>query len=722
MTVQTSAKKIAPSRLNVDARQLLSRAWELYGQGYPDKAGALCERLLEDSPGDAETMHLKALVCWHQGDRPQAISLLKQAAERQPDQPRHHNNLGVFLNQEGLHDQAAACLEKAVHLSPHYHDARCNLGLALFHQNKLMAAAHCFKEVITHCPTHGPAYANLGLTLLAQGAHIQAATAYKRALAIDPHQVVWWGNLGAAHLAMDNFSQAAHAFQQALGIDPDSADHNNHLSVALRALGDLEGAVAVLQRALARCPDHPEALSNFCIVLQQTCQWELLEPLLARLDQNTLCALNNKRLPAEQPMYNIWRSTDPGLNLKVARAWSHEAEKRALCSALPYTHLPPACAGQRITVGYLSYDFRNHPVAHQLLPLFGLHNRKRFRVLAFSMRPDDGSQYRARMEHDCDQFIEIGHLDPERSARSIHESNTDILIDLMGHSHHNRLQMMALRPAPLQVGYLGFLASTGAGFIDYLIADDVVVPQAHNDLYTEKLIRMPHCYQMNHNLFFPSALCSSRADWGLPPQGFIFCCFNSAYKINATLFGAWIAILKQVPGSVLWLFRDNAMAETQLKKMAVQMGLEPHRLIFADKAPLPDHIQRLQLADLALDTDGYNGGATTANALWAGVPVLTVLGTHWVSRMSASHLMTAGIPELVAANLEAYTQSAIRLAMDPTRLQALRAQLNYQKLNNPLFNAGAFVRDLETGFEMIWKRHCNGLAPAHVRVPPSATR
>jgi protein O-GlcNAc transferase len=663
---------------------------------------------------------LKALVRWHFGDRTEAISLLMRAIENQPGQPLHYNNLGVFLTQSGCYDKAAAVLEKAVALSPRDNDARCNLGLAWFHQGRLTAAAQCFRNVIADCPDHGPSHANLGMTYLANGAYRAAAKAYRCALVIDPKQPHWWANLAAASLAMDSFSQSKSALREALRLEPDNTAHAVNLGIVLRANSDLSGSIKVLKKALVVDPDHPEALSNLCIALQQTCQWQLLTPLLDRMDRNTRKALSARLCPAEQPMFNIRRSTDPGLSLAVASAWSREIEQKALRCADRFQHHRPACSDRPITLGYLSYDFRNHPVAHQLLPLFDLHDRSRFRVIAFSLGPDDASEYRAKIQTDCDRFIEIGHLDHKRAAHLIHESKTDILIDLMGHSHHNRLQIPALRPAPLQVSYLGFLSSTGAAFMDYMIADAVVAPYANTQAFSEKLIRLPHCYQMNHTLFFPESDQQSRVRWGLPRQGFVFCCFNPAYKFNARLFGTWVSILRQVPGSVLWLLRDNSVAVRHLEETARQMGLEPHRLVFADKAPLPEHVQRLQLADLALDTDGYNGGATTANALWAGLPVLTILGSHWVSRMSASHLLAAGLPELVARNLDVYTQKALDLARKPERLQALRSKLNRQRRVNPLFDAAAFTRDLESGFEIIWERYCRGLAPDHLLVPPSA--
>lgn len=717
--MQTRVKIISEQRPMADAgRQLLSRAWQLYGDGHLANANRWCDQLLEDHPDDPEVIHLKALILWGLRHQSQAISLLQRAAELQPEQPRHFNNLGVFLNKTGLYNRAEACFKTAVKLSPHYYDARSNLGLAWYYQGKLEAAAQCFRAVLSDCPTPGPVYANLGMALLAQGDNSGAAKAYEHALASTPEQPQWWGNLGAALLAKGDFTQAVRAFQQAVNFDPANADYMSHLGVALRALGDYAGSISILQKALAISPDHPDILSDLCVALQQTCQWQQLPPLLQRLHNQTQNALSRGERPAEQPMFNIWRSSDPHLNGSVARSWSRYAENRALRSGNRYRHKEALYSDRLIHVGYISHDFRNHPVAHQMLPLFGLHNRNRFHISAFSLGPDDASVYHRQIQHDCDQFIDISTLSTQQAAQCIHDNNVDILVDLMGHSNHNRLQILALCPAPIQVAYLGFLASTGADFIDYLIADETVVPSGQDTYYSEKIIYMPRCYQINHNLFFPAQRKGSCEDHGLPSDRFVFCCFNSSYKINAPVFDTWIEILKQVPHSVLWLYNDNPMATQQLSALAAQKGIDSHRLFFADKVPLADHLHRLQFADLALDTDGYNGGATTANALWAGVPVVTIIGNHWVSRMSASHLIAAGFPDLVTSDRASYTKKVLDLARNPKKLECLRSELNCRRKTNALFDASTFVRDLESGFEAIWQRHCNGLTPAHVRVLP----
>jgi predicted O-linked N-acetylglucosamine transferase (SPINDLY family) len=276
------------------------------------------------------------------------------------------------------------------------------------------------------------------------------------------------------------------------------------------------------------------------------------------------------------------------------------------------------------------------------------------------------------------------------------------------------MDTLALRPAAVQIGYLGFLATTGAGYIDYLVADRIVVPESHEPFYSEKLIRMPACYQMNHSESMEPGH-ARRGDWGLPPSGPVLCCFNASYKIDRRLFDAWMRILHRVPDAVLWLNGTCLSAVRNMRSRAALLGIDPDRLIFAGKVPLAVHLNRLTLADLALDTVRYNGGATTANALAAGVPVITVVGRHWVSRMTASHLTAAGLPDLVCPSLEEYVEGAVNLAGDAAALKAIRQRLDRAAAGG-LMDAGRFVRCLESGYQTAWLRYLDGLEPDHIDI------
>ncbi len=707
-----------PSDNTQEMAASLARGWRLWSSGNMDQAAALCRQLMLINPEHGQLLHLSGMVLWKQEKLTEALTMMQRAISIEPGQPLHYNNLGVMLNEAAKYDQAVRVLEQAIQLSPNYHEAHNNLGLALYHLNALPQSAERFEQALTLCPDHAPSLSNLGMVCLAQGNFTRAIETYEKAVAIDGSQASWWGNLGAAYLASGKFSSSTRCFQQANRIYPENINYHNNLGVSLRAEGDLSGSIQILRQGHALAPDHDEILSNLCIALQLTCQWNEAAPLFERLDSHTRNALSSDRLPAEQPMFNIRRSSDRKLNLAVARAWSRESKRKALRNAGLAEHITRGLSRQRLTIGYLSYDFRDHPVAHQLLPLFGLHDRSRFRVLAFSMGPDDKSDYRRRIQDDSDEFIDIAGFDIRRSAAEIHKRRVDILIDLMGHSHHSRLEIPALRPAPIQISYLGFLSTCGADFVDYTIADPIVVPTHHAAQFSESVIRMPHCYQMNHNEFQRLGSTSTRDRWGLPDKGIVFCSFNKSYKIDPSLFGYWASILRQVPDSVLWLYNDNPIAVDNLRTAARNHQVHPDRLIFSSKIALPDHLKRLELADLALDTVTYNGGATTANALWAGLPVLGLLGCHWVSRMTASHLIAAGLPELVTHDLAEYEKTALRLATSSEALADLRGKLRNNRSTYPLFDARMFVRHLERAYRTVWDRYSSGRAPISLSIPP----
>jgi predicted O-linked N-acetylglucosamine transferase (SPINDLY family) len=555
---------------------------------------------------------------------------------------------------------------------------------------------------------------------LAQHDYAGAISLYQKAIAIDDAHPQWHGNLGSAYAALGDLNRAASCYQNGLDLEPLNLDLNIRLATALRSLGKYAASIKLLEKTLSIDPNHPEALANLVIAYEQTCHWDRLDPLYRRLDRSTKQALTRGDLPAEDPMLNIRRSQDLAINRAVSQAWSQTIKTNALRLAAPFTHTPRRRSDNRITIGYLSHDFRDHPVAHQIFPLFHLHDRSRFKVIAFSMGPDDGSVFRKAVQDHCDKFIDISTCGLVDAAQTIYRHKVDILIDLMGHSHHNRMAILALRPAPLQVGYLGFLSTTGADFIDYLVADDVVIAPDHSDFYSEQIIRMPACYQINHSRLIDSIPGSRRKDWHLPTEAFVFCCFNVAYKIDRTLFSAWMRILKKSPKSVLWLYGSNHTAIDHMQAEAEASGVDPNRLVFAEKLPLEEHLRRLPLADLALDTLRYNGGATTANALSVGLPVLTAIGNHWVSRMSASHLTAAGLDQLAAPDLTAYEIKAVALARNPQQLHTLRRQLSRHIKSYPLFDPGAFVRSVESGYESIWERYINGKAPQSIVIPSLA--
>lgn len=700
----------------------ISNAWQLRSQCCWAEAEQECRAILAYNPGDGQAWHLLGLLAHDQGQHAIAVEQFEQAITAEPDQPLHYNNLGVVFNSWGHYEKAAACFEKALSLDSNYLDARSNLGLAFYYQNRFNEADQCFTDILSVDPKYVIALANLGMTQLAQQKYAEAVKTYEKAIGLGVEQPNWYGNLGAAHNGLGDFQKSARYFHQASQLAPDNLDYSISRAIALRAFGDLAESIRILEEVVSKDPGNASAIANLVVGLEYTCQWNKLDMYHPMLDQATQKALTKGLRPDEDPMLNIRRCDDVALNQAVSRAWSQDIQSKANHIGKPFSHGNRPRRHNCITLGYLSNDFRNHPVTHQIFPLFRMHDRNRFRVVAFSTGPNDGSTFRREVEAGCDEFVDISAHGMADAAQTIYNHQVDILIDLMGHSHHNRMGVFALRPAPLQVSYLGFLSTTGADFIDYIVADPVVVPKDLNHLYDEKILRMPDCYQLNHKFLIGKTTDSHRKDWGLPSSGFVFSCFNNAYKIDRDLFDTWMRILQRTPGSVLWLSGGHQVASDHMRSRAEMLGIDRHRLVFAKKIPLEDHLKRMSLADLTLDTIRYNGGATTANALAIDLPVITVQGRHWVSRMSASHLIAAGLPDLVFKTLTDYEEAAIELASHPEMLHSIRQRLvkNAKTLN--LFDPQTFVHHLETGFEAIWDRYLNALPPDHVDLPIDLSR
>jgi predicted O-linked N-acetylglucosamine transferase (SPINDLY family) len=696
--------------------ELLNQALAFRNAGRLDDLFRICRQLVKEEPACADAWYLLGAAERNRGDARQAVLHLSRAVDLDPRNPNYVNLLGVALMEAGQYPQAQVVLAQALQHHPQVADLHCNLGRALMLQKHFDQALVCFQKALAIDPAHFVSMANMAVTHQSCGRLHQAIDCYRRVLRFEDRQPKWWANLGTAYLSTAQYTEAVACFQRALAVEPHHPIASKGLGVAHCALGEYTAAADVLSNYLALCPNDTEATAHLAIVHQHTADWTRFEGLLPRLARQTEVALALQQVPAEQPLFNISRTADLSLNLAVARAWSRSIAQRVRHSVRPFVHHPGRrSSDRRITIGYLSADFRNHAVAHQAAALFELHDREKFRICGFSVGPEDNDEYRRRITGACDLFMDLGGLDDGDAAQTIYDQRVDLLIDLMGHTQRNRLGICALRPVPIQIGYLGFLASSGADFIDYLIGDSIVTPPEHAPCYSEKLIRLPFCYQIISPIPPASRTCM-REQFHLPEKGVVFCCFNQSYKIDPQVFACWMGILKAVPSAVLWLYRSNDVAVDRLRAAAAWHGVSPDRLVFATKMPLNQHLERLKLADLALDTVAYNGGATTANALTAGVPVIATLGRHFVSRMSASHLVNLGLGALVASDLEAYGHLAIDLARSPQRLQSVRRDLKSALATSALLDTPRFVRHLEQAYLKVWWRYCEGLPPEHLDI------
>ena len=679
-------------------------------------AKRLYAEVLSEDPQNAVALHLLGVIRFQEGDASEAIALIGQAIARRPNYADAHSNLGNALKDDGRLDDAVVAYRKALELKPGHADAYYNLGIALRELGRVDDAIAACREALALRPDHAPAHNNLGTALKDQGRLADAMVAYHKALELKPNYVEALNNLGNALKDLERHEDATAVYNEVLALKPDYADAHYNLGGALRALGRLDDAVASYRRALELTPDHAGALGNLVHTLYSMCDWAMLPSLSDRLDDLVIDTLGAGHRPAETPFVSVIRCEDATRNLAIAKAWSADAVvrmaglRRQLAADF---NRPP---GERIRVGYLSADFYAHATAHLMVGLFGQHDRKGFHITAYSNGPDDGSTYRRKIERDCDDFVDIRTMTTFDAARRIYGDGIDILVDLKGYTTDTRLDVCAIRPAPIQVSYLGFPGSTGADFIDYVITDKIVTPPDQAPCYTEKLAYLPHCYQVNDDAQSILAKPSTKVEFGLPEDGFVFCSFNQTYKIEAVLWEVWMRILHAVPGSVLWLFRSNGPAERNLKREAAARDVDPERIIFADKLPKPAHLARLKLADLFLDTRVCNAHTTASDALWAGLPMITLQGTHFASRVASSLLHTIGLPELITESLDEYEALAVRLARDPDALRAFGERLSRNRTTAPLFDTQRFARNLENAYQQMWDLYRAGEAPRRIDV------
>jgi protein O-GlcNAc transferase len=548
--------------------------------------------------------------------------------------------------------------------------ALASAAMAHWRRNDLPAAEKSFRQALAERPFDAALLANLGLVLLEAGSRDEALTLLRRACEADPADLGIRGKLARALVASRRVPEGIDAYRELLRRDPDNA----------RARAE------ILQPLLDRC------------------EWTLLEEHVAAL---TAAAHESPRpawVDRIPPFVSLALPLAPAMQREIAVAASTAIEQRVASLPRPKQAQPKRRA--RLRVGYVSSDFYHHATAHLAAGLFELHDRDRFELFAYCHSPDDGSDYRHRLIKAFDHFNDVRRRSFDEIAARIAQDEIDILVDLKGHTGRNRLEIFALRPAPVQVTYLGFPGTLGAAFIDYAIADAIVVPDADFAHYSERVVRLAGCYQVNDRRQPVATEKPAREALGLPRDAFVFCSFCRHFKIEPVMFAVWMRILAAVPGSVLWLLQGAGAG--RLREAAAQAGIDPARLVFAAGVQKAEHLARHRAADLMLDTRLYNGHTTTSDALWTGLPVVTCPGATFASRVSASLLRAIDMPEGITADLAAYEHTAIALARDATQLAALRRKLEANRLSTALFDTAAFTRRLERAYVSMWERHLAG--------------
>lgn len=642
------------------------------------------------------------LSLYEQGRLAEVLDHVRLLIDLYPSQPDLHNIAGAAAAGLGQHERAVEAYDRALAVKPDYAEVHSNRATALIGLKRYEEALASCDKAIRLLPDNAQAHSNRGIALKHLGRIKEALASYDKAARLMPNSAEIHYNRGNALLGPGGLEEAVAAYDRAIALRPTYVDALVNRGHALRDLGRLDQALDSYGRAVALRPGYEEATAQLAFQKARMCDWHGVPDL-------STIGLGQEAI---SPYALVVLDDDPERNL--ARARTYVADRFA--DAAPRPAPAPARPGP-IRIGYFSADFHDHAVMFQLARLFELHDRSRFSVHAFSYGAPQPSPMRTRLEQAFDVFHEVHGVDGGEVAALARREGIDIAIDLMGYTGLGRPGILAARAAPVQISYIGYPGTMGAPFIDYLIADSTLIPADQRRHYAEKIIELPETYQANDDTRKIADKAMSRADLGLPEKGFVFCCFNNNFKIGPAEFDVWMRLLAQVDGSVLWLLQSNGWIEGNLRREAAARGIDPARLIFASYMTHADHLARLRHADLFLDCFTCNAHATASDALWAGVPVLTVPGRAFAARAGASVVRAIGLPELAVATREDYARLALELATDPARLADLKGRLAQNRAAGPLFDSERFTRHMEAAFELVHDRHRNGLAPDHVQVP-----
>lgn len=732
------------------------------------------EKAISLAPEFSDAHFNLGIVLQAQGKFDRAANSYRRTLSLNSGHPGAHNNLGALLQAQGQVPSAIEHYRRALQLEPRFVDAHENLGIALHIEGRLDEAIESYRQVLSLAPHRVEILEKLGDIYRKQGKNAEATEYYRKALQIDSNRPDVFNGLGLTLQDTGRLNEAAESFRHALTLDPNHVNSHNNLGTVLRTLGQIDNAVDSYLCALRHDPDHADAYNNLGNAFQEQGRYREAEnsyrsalkinPDFAETYHNLGNALQEQsRL--DEAIENFEHALRIKPDYGAARAdklhqqalmcdWSYVAEFQRYADTLgidgdavapftmfskeddPYRQMrrsenwsrkisylspgPPLARPDKrpskMRVGYFSADFHNHPTMHLMSGVFEKHDKSRFEIYVYSCGPIKEGALRERLKEQADCFSDIHGVSDFDAVELALQHELDIAVDLAGHTANSRISLFAARLAPVQASYLVFAGTTGAEFIDYLVADEILIPEELRDAYTESIVYLPDSYQPNDNTRSISGTSSTRLEFDLPEDAFVLCCFNNNNKIGPREFDIWMRLLGQVDGSVLWLLRSNQFVEDNLRREAAVRGIDGSRLIFAEKLPQAEHLERHRHADLFLDTFNFNAHTTASDALWAGLPILTKQGKQFAARVAASLLHAVGLPELVTDSEEAYEAMALVLATDRGKLASIKSKLAENRTTQPLFDTDLYTRSLEAAYEKIYDRYFEGSRPTTIWV------
>jgi len=658
------------------------------------------------NPNDASIQYNLAKALADFGADKESVHHYKKATELAPNNPEVWFGYGKSLSTLGVYEDAIVTLTKAVNIQPNYSEAFFYLGYNLNHLKRYDEAISSYEKALALNPTLEGAWSNKGLILSELKRYDEAISSYEEAITLMPDYYQAWYNKGLVLNELKRYAEAILSFDMSLRVKPEFEQAWYNKGLSLNELKRYDEAIASYEKAINIKSDVDYLSGSYLFTKVLSGNWDSLTKELNKISEDIY---KGKRVIT--PFNFLVIKDDPALNLKVAKIWAGHRFSSNI--SLPDISKKK---GKKIRIGYFSADFHNHATAYLIAELFEQHDKSKFECVAFSFGPNVEDEMRNRLIRSVDQFIDVHEKSDREVALLSRGLEVDIAVDLKGYTRDSRTGIFAYRAAPIQVNYLGYPGTMGVDYIDYIIADQILIPSLSQKYYSERIAYLPNSYQVNDRKRIIADRQFSRQELGLPERGFVFCCFNNNYKITPTMLDRWIRILKGVEGSILWLFEDNAWAAENLKKEVERRGVDFTRIVFAKRMPLQEHLARHRQANLFLDTLPCNAHTTASDALWTGLPVLTLMGESFASRVAASLLQAIELPELIAATPEEYEALAIEFGTNPQKLDTIKQRLLDKQLSAPLFDTTLFAKHLEAAYTQMMERYWADLPPENLYV------
>ena len=693
--------------MTIDVQQIFNQAIAALNSSNLKKAEEDFRRVIELDNSHVPALNLLTVVLMSSGRFSDAEPFIARAVAINQSSDVSFYNYGLIAKNINKPELSIEKFTKAISIKSNVAETWNNRGTIYNELKRYDLAIADFNKALSINPNYAEAYANKGKSLSLLQRYDEAFAAFDKALSIKPDLGGAWLGRGNVFYDLKRYDESLDAYDKSLSIKPDLAEAWLGRGNVFYDLKRYDDALDAYDKSLSIKPELEFLYGTFLHTKMRICDWNDLTDNLSRLEKGIL---ENNKITMPFPVLGLTDS--PELQLKASKNYAQTKYPRSSVFSVNQKFRRK----EKIKLGYLSADFQNHATAYLMAQLFELHDRSKFEVHGFSFGPNINDEMRDRLFRGFDLFHDVCSKSSRDIAKLSRGLDIDIAVDLKGYTKDARTELFAEGCAPIQVAYIGYPGTMGNDYIDYVIADQIVIPEANTIFFAEKIVYLPHSYQVNDSKRKISDKIFTKKVLGLPEQGFVYCCFNNNYKILPQVYDSWMRILNAVEGSVLWLFEDNATAANNLRKEAQLRGIDGHRLVFAPRMQLDEHLARHRLADLFLDTLPYNAHTSASDALWAGLPVLTMKGNAFAGRVAASLLYAAGLPELVTHSRAEYEALAIDLALNNQKITGYREKLQRNRLTLPLFDTALYTKHLEEAYEAMYQRAQAGLPPDHIEI------